>query len=192
MDALETEYEHSFDNEEFSERRDSPHDLLSVTYQGGDEPFTSRHIKEESREDSETEDISRCSPFEDEPASSITHSLTFSNLTAEPRSPGSYFSSRSPVTSSNVYEPATFRRTSSDKQSFNERVETTLGYSDEFDMFAKTVAVQLRQLPLENALEMQARIHQLLIDERLKVIRQNKKNGLIIEDDDDDDDDMHM
>ncbi|XP_065205726.1 uncharacterized protein LOC135835413 [Planococcus citri] len=200
LDAVDDEYEQSFDNEEFLETQDSPHDLLTVSFQAcDDESYTNHQIKEESKdEDSETEIASRCSaPFEDEPASSTAHSLTFSNLVAEVGTPRSYFSTnKSPVSSSNApFESSTFRRTSSDQNKNSFRggvVDTSLGQMDEFDIFGKNVGIQLKQLPLENALELQAKIHQLIIAERLKVIRQNKKNGLIIEDNDDAEDDSDL
>lgn len=156
----------------YEESQEPPHELLSLTFQND---YSNRQIKEESQDDSETEE-SRYS-LEDE--SSLAHSLAFPT---DVRSPSSYFSNRSPVTSSNVPDDSNVFCASSDKRTYNE-VETTLDYTDEFDIFGKNVGVQLKQLPLENALEMQAKIHQLLIDERLKVIRQNKRNGLVIEND---------
>lgn len=56
-----------------------------------------------------------------------------------------------------------------------------LNDANKFDVFAKHVAIQLKRLPLENALRVQNDMHQLLINERLAVIRQSKKKGLIIE-----------
>jgi len=45
---------------------------------------------------------------------------------------------------------------------------------NEFDVFAKNIALQLNRLPLENALKVQKKIHDLLLAERLTVIRQNR------------------
>lgn len=46
---------------------------------------------------------------------------------------------------------------------------------NEFDVFAKNIALQLNRLPLENALTVQKKIHDLLLAERLAVIRHQNK-----------------
>ncbi len=63
--------------------------------------------------------------------------------------------------------------------STNEVIENqrSLVELNEFDVFAKNVALQLKQLPLENALQVQAKIHEILITERLNVIRKSKQNA---------------
>lgn len=180
MDA-EDDSELAFDTEDYSDNLESPHNMLTLQFQDAGSPFNaSRSIKEESQEDSGTDAEGLYSYEQDEP-SSAAHSLPFSNLT-EARSPASYFSNRSPVTSSNLLDDSgNTIRASTDKRMYRDEVETTFNYNDEFDIFAKNVGLQLKKLPLENALQMQAKIHQLLIDERLKVIRRNKRNDCEIE-----------
>lgn len=47
----------------------------------------------------------------------------------------------------------------------------------EFDVFGKYIACQLKQLPLANAVSLQIKIHSLIGEERLQVIRQMKDNN---------------
>lgn len=148
------------DGGNYAEGEESPHELLSLTYQ---DDLMDRQIKEESRDDSETDE---------EPWS--PHSLAFAG---DARSTCSYFSNHSPTTSSNVPDESSIFNAGSNQQTYD---QTTL-HEDEFDLFGKYIATQLRQLPLKNALEMQIKIMQLITNERLKVIQQNKRNGLIIE-----------
>ena len=48
---------------------------------------------------------------------------------------------------------------------------------NEFDVFGKYVAIQLQRLPIENALELEAQIHQLITETRLKIIRSSNQRS---------------